>query len=178
MTSILALDVATTTGWAFGRSGELPQHGTYTLPPGPAPRQVAAFSGWLMALIDRHEPRELVFEAPILPRKANIVTLRKLYGLALIVEMVCDKKQLPCSEVLPQEWRDPFLGQMRPITSGLTTEQRRKALKDAVMRVCRLYKWQPKDDNDADALGIWYFSLCHRDPRFAARDALRPRGAV
>lgn len=164
----LALDVATSTGWAFGSAGEIPQHGTFRLDPtgDDLGRYGVEFIKWLSAKIRELRPREIVFEAPILPAKTNITTTRKLHGLALLVECVANLEGVPVSEISSGEWRRQFLGPYYPAKPS------RDDLKRAVIAACRGMGWNPRGDDDADALGLLYVVNCRRNQAVAARDAV------
>lgn len=166
---ILALDLATRSGWACGDAGETPQHGTFTLPStgDDVGRFLFEFMRWLKGLIATHEPREIVFEAPILPRETNIATLRKLYSLAGVTEVMALDAGIPCSEISAGEVRRAFLGQHYP------RKAQRDEIKRAVIAGCRMHGWNPRDDNDADALATLHVALCARNPRFSAESLVR-----
>ena len=170
--TVLALDIATCSGWAFGTPGEAPRFGTFTLPQtgDDLGRFAYTFMQWLHAKISELEPKEVVFEAPILPSSTNIITLKKLYGLAVIAEVVCISKGVPCSEISNGSWRKSFLGQSYP--SGGTRDE----LKRAVISACRQMGWEPNSSDDADALGIWYVASCARNQQASANDAVKRMG--
>lgn len=165
---ILSLDVATSSGWAYGAAGEPPQHGVFTIPPSgdDLGRYGVEFIKWLSAKIRELRPREIVFEAPILPAKTNITTTRKLHGLALLVECVANLEAVPCSEISNAEWRRQFLGPYYP------AKPTRDDLKRAVIAACRGMGWNPRGDDDADALGLLYVVNCRRNQAAAAHDAV------
>lgn len=164
----LSLDVASKTGWAYGSPGEAPQHGVFTLPStgDDLGRFGVTFLQWLTAKIQQLRPREIVFEAPILPRQTNINTTRKLHGLALLVELACSLEAVPCSEISNSEWRRQFLGPYYP------PKPTRDDLKRAVIAACRAMGWNPSSDDDADALGLLYVVNCRRNQAAAAHDAV------
>lgn len=166
--SVLALDVATSTGWAFGSAGEIPQHGTFRINPtgDDLGHFGVEFIKWLSSKIRELRPREIVFESPILPAKTNIATTRKLHGLALLVECVANLEGVPCSEISSGEWRRQFLGPYYP------AKPTRDDLKRAVIAACRGMGWNPRGDDDADALGLLYVVNCRRNQAAAARDAV------
>lgn len=172
--TILALDVATSTGWAFGGPGDAPQYGVFSVPQTGADlgRFGVTFMAWLAAKCRDLRPREIIFEAPILPRKTNITTVRKLHGLAFMVECVAISEAVPCFEISNGEWRKQFLGAYYP--SPATSD----ALGRAVIAACRGMGWNPRDDNDADALGILYVANCRRNQAAAASNAVNRMGAA
>lgn len=167
-TAILALDVASSSGWAFGSIGDTPQHGVFTLPPSgdDLGRALHTFATWLSAKVRELQPREIVFEAPILPAQTNIKTLKKLYCLAGMVEFIAAIEGVPCSEITAGEWRKAFLGPYYPKSST------RDELKRAVIAACRQMGWEPRQDDDADAMGILYVTQCARNQQASANDAV------
>lgn len=168
MGGVLALDVASCSGWAYGSAGEVPRHGTYRTPStgDDLGRFAYSFAQWLQSKIRELQPKEIVFEAPILPRQTNITTLRKLYGLAVVVELIALSEGVACSEITAGQWRKSFLGCLYP--KGGTRDE----LKRATIAACRHMTWEPHDDNDADALGIWFVTTQARNPKFAAAHAV------
>lgn len=166
--SVLALDVATCVGWAFGGAGDPPASGTFRCPStgDDSGRFLVGYAQWLTAKLRELGPKEVVFEAPILPRETNITTLRKLYSLAGITEFVCVLEGVSCTEITAGEWRRSFLGPYYP-KGG-----RRDELKMAVIAACRALGWNPVDDNEGDALAILHVVLSVRNPRYAAASAV------
>jgi len=177
---VLSLDIATTTGWAFGDAGEKPRHGTFTLQPTGEDlgRYGYAYVQWLTSTVRELRPKEIVYEAPVLPQPrfnkekgkieqlTNIMTLRKLYSLTTLTEMVALSEAVPCEEISAGQWRKEFLGQHYP-RSGT-----RDDLKRAAIAVCRMMKWEPNGSDDAEALGIWFVVTCTRNPKYAANEAV------
>lgn len=171
---ILSLDVASKTGWAYGFAGEAPQHGVFELPStgDNLGRYGVTFLQWLTSKLRELRPREVVFEAPILPKITNLNTTRKLHGLALMVEAACELEAVPCSEIGNSEWRRQFLGPYYP------PKPCRDELKRAVIAACRNMGWNPRGDDDADALGILHVVSSHRNQARAASDAVNRMGGV
>lgn len=165
---ILALDIASTSGWAFGSAGDAPRFGTYRAPSSgdDLGRFGYAYLQWLTGKLRELQPKEIVFEANILPRETNITTLKKLYGLAFVTEIAALSEGIPCSEITAGEWRRAFLGQHYP------RKATRDELKRAVVTACRQMGWEPNSTDDADAIGIWYVATCARNPKWAASHAV------
>src|SRR5262245_20204032 len=89
--SILTLDLATRLGWCVGEPANDPAFGYYDLPKtGDNVGQfLIHFQRWLSSRCSEWQPELIVFEAPILPRKTKLITVRKLNGLCNVVEMHC-----------------------------------------------------------------------------------------
>lgn len=166
--TVLALDVATTTGWAHGAAGEKPRFGSYTLSStgDDLGRYAYNFVNWLTIRVRELKPREIVYEAPILPRQTTITTLRKLYSLATLVEMVALLEAVDCSEMTAGDWRKSFLGPQYPHKGD------RDAFKAAAIKVARMHGWNPNNSDEADALGIWHVVTCDRNQAYSARHAV------
>lgn len=151
---ILALDLATTTGWALGTVHD------------PAPLcgsiQIAAadaslgrlFSNWRDFLHDflsaNPEIRIVVFEAPMDPTlmhgKRRPGTARKLIGLCAVTEeLLYTLGRYDVREAQVSAVRCHFIGRnyRRAMAKALTTKR------------CRQLGWAPQDDNAADALALW-----------------------
>jgi len=167
---ILALDIATTTGYAFAEPGGVPEFKAFrAVPPVDAGGDgdvYVAFERWLNELIDRLDPAIVVFESPYLPRASagrtvrsatgtvlyktqpaqiNMHTIRRLLVLCGIAEKVAAERRLICREEDTRTIQKTFTG----YGGGKRVEK-----KAAVMRVCRLYGWNVTNDNEADALAL------------------------
>lgn len=109
------------------------------------------------------DPKALVscIEAPILLRdkydpikkrmvaQTNIVTTRKLQGLAGVAEMVFLQRGVPCSEV--------NVSSVKKIMGSGGNE------KPDMVAAAKRAGLNPKDHNAADAFGIWVLMLFHYD---------------
>ncbi len=162
---ILALDLATKTGWAVGSPDGEPRYGTKVLPSTGEDigRFAAAYNEWLLDMITLENPALIVFEAPILAGQTTLTTARKLGGLAWHTEFVCNLRQVRCAEHHLQSVKKFFAG------SG-------RADKAAMMEAARRHGWDPKDDNAADALGLWACTVHEKAPQYGKRFALGTLG--
>lgn len=153
---ILALDLATVTGWAVGEPGTVPLAGSYRVarPGAGLGLFLAGYSDWLADRITILEPCTLIFEAPILTgKKTALETARKLMCLAGVTEMIAYRRELPCFEASGVEVTKFFTGRAR--YPGDTPQERRHAKKQAVISQCAMLGWRAEDDNAADALALW-----------------------
>lgn len=140
--TILALDLASIIGFACGSPELLGEavHGSFALPSDVnLGRQYAAFADWLADKITRHEPTELVIEAPFLGQ--SLRAGRKLFALTGIAELIAWRRDLRFSEHHASSVRKTFCG------SG-------RADKDRVVAECRHRGFAPRDDNAADAIAL------------------------
>lgn len=142
---ILALDLASTVGWACGSPELLADavHGSLAIPTDVnAGRQFGIFSDWLADAITTHEPTDLVIEAPFLyARNDSIRAVRKLFGLAAIAELIAWRRDLRYAEHAVSSVRKTFCG------SG-------RADKDAVKAECARRGFTVRDHNAADAIAL------------------------
>lgn len=164
---ILTLDLATRTGWCCGAPDQAPRYGTKVLPSTGEDigRFAYAYNEWLLDMITLEDPALVVFEAPVLTGKTSLTTARKLYGLAWHTEFACSMRQVRCAEHHLQSVKKFFAG------SG-------NATKDDMIAAARRLGFDPKDDNAADAIGLWCCTVHERAPQHAARFKLGALGAV
>lgn len=171
---LLALDLATSTGWAFADGKGKPTHGVYRIPKTDDDfgEFGCDFRGWLDRTLVELKPDIVAYESPILrnmfkfdPIKKikieippNIRTLRKLYSLPTLAEMGASDRGIDKDhrfEVHMQTARAHFF-------SPAKTPKKSDAIAKAVMEKCRTRGWAPKSDDDADALVILeYARACH-----------------
>jgi hypothetical protein len=164
MTLILALDVATVTGWARGRIGEIPTAGSIRFgKPGVRDHVIFADAiNWLHA--ELHEPPDLlIVESMLSPLAMRNETSRavrdRLAGLHGIVKGVAHLRGVG-------EIAEASVGDIRAHFIGDRT-LKRFAAKQAVMERCRMLGWPCPDDNAGDALAGWSFACALIDPTWA-----------
>ena len=145
-------------------------------------------------LIRAEEPDEIVYEAPVLmlqggggiaqqkfaPRSGFLAAeevdapkkgphafspdvMMKLQKIAGTVEMIAAAHGVPCRSVVAASWRVTALGQGRAPPGSPPGY-----FKDAMMKRAQQLGHKPKDDNEADALGILMHALM--GPDAAKRD--------
>jgi crossover junction endodeoxyribonuclease RuvC len=141
---ILALDLATKTGWCKGDGLSRPQSGVIRLPS--TGDDIGAFlSAWWDQAPALFEGVTLaVFEAPLLPRTTSFKTVTKLHSLAGLTELLCLQRQIPVRSAHNGVVKKHFTGQGR-------------AEKPAMIARAKMLGFSPKDDNEADAIAIWFF---------------------
>lgn len=153
---VLFLDLATITGYAAGGLRGVEAHGVFEMPKTyeNIGRFLNAAERKIEALVDRLAPAQIAFESPFIHRKVDtIVKIRKLSGLANVVEQIADKHGTPCQEALVDDICRHFIGRNYPRSS----ERKKMATKVK----CRELGWDVADDNDADALaGLSYMLAC------------------
>ena len=152
---ILALDVATKTGAAYGPSDGTPTSWTWKLKtPDDTPTRAARRLGIeLRDFLTASTVDLIVVEAPIAPgaiTNTNANTIRLLHGLSMVVHGIAGPYGIRCEEANVQTVRKRFLGVARPADP-----------KAAVLAQCKSLCWLDsdcRDDNRADALALWSFA--------------------
>jgi hypothetical protein len=165
MTDVLAIDLATATGWARGSVGEVPRFASIIFAKDKKDNN-AVFAGalrWIMGEVRNNPPDVLMMEA-LLPPSAMInhtsrAVRDRLAGLHGIVRAVA--KDAGVDEIATAS-----VGDVRNHFIGTRMLQREPA-KRAVIERCRALEWQVKNDNEGDACAIWSFACSILDPRQA-----------
>lgn len=159
--SFLSLDTSKTrTGWAHWRPGlDLPVFGSFRLgdeytPPG---KVFAKLHGELSDLHKALAFTSAVYEQPADPQHFGRTTSFDvpflLIGIAAHVDSFCAALGVRrCGWVHQATWRRHFIGSMKRGT-------KRMDLKDFVIARCRELGMEPRNDDEADALGILDYDL-------------------
>ena len=160
---ILALDLATQTGWCYGPAGSTsPRFGSFQLPK--TGDDLGTF-----ALAARKEFERFVvpgkvelvcFERPLflLRSKTNANTAMKLMGLAVILEMVCVERGVPVFTADQAAVKKHFVGRGN---FGKSTKPYPMTV------VCHDRGWETKNTDEADAAGIWDYTVHQACPDLA-----------
>lgn len=159
---ILALDLASCTGWAVGSPSDgVIEHGSYRLPKTgeDVGMFLAYFRKWLESTLTRIKADEVIFESPIMPKQTSLATLRKLYGLAGVTEEIVYERNLQCAEARIDQICKHFLGVGYP--------KKHDAKKAATVEKCRALGFKVVDDNDADAIALLDLAISIKKPSHA-----------
>jgi hypothetical protein len=167
--TVLALDPATKTGFAFGRPDATPEIGTIDF--GREHDVRADVFGravrWWNVRMQSGGADLLVIEPPIPPGElwhdSNYQSTVILHGLYAIFVGLAVARKMPVLEAPTRTWRKYFLGQ---------GDMRRDKAKLAAKRLCRALKWGDPatlDDNAADAAGMWAWGGAQVAPARALR---------
>ena len=170
MASVLALDVATVTGWAVGPIGAAAPATALEASAGitdPQPLSgthrigikgtkdgafFSAYEHWLRDLVAVHAPDYIVYEAPYISTDKHIKTARRLLGMAAITEMTAHQLGVKVFEANNATVRKHFCGK---------GNAPRGELKRMVQEECTRRGWVFTDDNEADALSLFdYAKAC------------------
>ena len=151
---ILALDLSSVTGWAYGPlDWAAPEAGIWLLPKqGGEGARYAALENELIDVVDAWAPARIVCESPIpLPAMNNVTAAYQQLGLRAIVKALAWRESIPMSEVSADIVRLEILG----IARG-------QAIKTHVLHWCRRVKrWDIDDHNAADAAMLWEWERRH-----------------
>jgi hypothetical protein len=172
---ILALDIATTTGWARGAVGSPPRDAGSIMFGRPGASNNAVFGHALTWIADylepagiasgRPRPTMLVLEAMLPPgAKAgatNRDTRDRLAGLHGIMRAVAHLRGI-------YEINEVSVGDVRAHFIGDRTLKRDRAKREVLLR-CHQLGWPAEDDNAGDALALWSFACSLIDPQLAVR---------
>jgi crossover junction endodeoxyribonuclease RuvC len=161
---ILALDLATKTGWAYGKAGSRPKYGVERLKkPTDDVTRACRTLGRLIVRFCRDEdfrPALIVYEAPLTPfaghadqRQRSIESVIMPQQLVGAVESNAEHWGVPCRPV--------HAGSVRKHFCGRANFGDRSATKKAVIERCHALRLLPadvKDDNIADAVACWSYA--------------------
>jgi len=178
MANILALDLSKwSTGWAVWSDGDNnARYGHWQLG-----SEFTSDGGVYVALHRRMSElcqlcavEHLYFEDPIHPAQlqggTNINSLRLLSGLAAHAESFAEAMRFrSVNRINVMSWRGDFIGKQPRGT-------KRTTLKDLTIERCRQLGFQPRRDDEADALGILTYASLVRGlmPPWLAGETLRP----
>jgi hypothetical protein len=151
---ILALDLSSSVGWAYGNPDDrVPLCGVWVLPTGDLGRLLASFENELEDAIIFHRPALIMCEAPLPPtHRSNASTWRHQLGLAALAESTAYRHDIRFREQACSTIRLSVLGTAR-FPNGDP--------KDAVLAYCRTMGWTVPDHNAGDACVVWQYTRCN-----------------
>ena len=154
---VLSFDIATNTGVAFGRPGEVPL--TKVIDLGTGKSDAARFAKALRMVegfIEARQPDLISVECPIGPGSSTL-----LVGLYACVVGQCMAMGHNPKRYQVQSIRKHFLG--KALTSrdypGLSKAESRKEIKRVVIARCNALGWRVDTDDEADAAALWDFTI-------------------
>jgi hypothetical protein len=160
---VLALDLATTTGFAIGAAGTDVNYagirsGSIRLKGETADERGAALLKFMRDLYRVEPYLHVVYEAPLatahMAGKTNVNTTMLLFGLAMIAgatAIALGVRPDRIRRARPDDVRRHFL--------GVRSAGGRDETKRAVMARCRALGRDPGDDNEADAIALLDYQL-------------------
>jgi crossover junction endodeoxyribonuclease RuvC len=155
MTRILALDQSAFTGFCHGEPGGQPIQGCFRLASKLMSERANVLEDFVIDLVKGSGITAVYFEQPIIPKNTSFVTLAPLIGYAVIIAKAARRLSVPSYPVHQQSWRSEFGVPTQAPRKIKSLEDRRKWVKAATIERCRKLGYDPKDDNAADAIGIW-----------------------
>jgi hypothetical protein len=165
---ILALDIATRTGFASGRIGETPISGSVRFGNASIDENVVfgAALDWLSEQLQPHPRPDMVMIEALLPPEAmknrtSRAVRDRLAGLHGVMRAVASLRGIRrIEECKVGDVRSHFIGDRGA---------KRVTAKRETMRRCAQLGWRYRDDNAADALAIWSYACALVDPETALR---------
>jgi hypothetical protein len=164
-TPVLALDLASRTGFCVGVPGDRkPLSGSIRFASAGASHEAifAAAYQWTSGMVHEHKPSTVVWEAPMPTSfnrgSSNVNTTTLLYGLPAVIGAaayrcgVYDIRKASTKDV-----RNHFIG----------SNPKRVQAKELTIRQCRVMGWPVADDNEADAIAVWSFMCSILEPKLA-----------
>lgn len=159
---VLAFDLATSTGVAWGAAGETPRATTHDLGKGLSEAQRFAKIIDLVGMhIQARLPDLVVYEAPVGGKDASAY----LIGLSACLQGAAAAHGCEPEQIWISQYRKHFLGKNVQVRDfpGVTKAQAKRQIKTLVVNRCRALGWRPENDDEADAMAIWDFACAkHR----------------
>lgn len=154
---ILAFDIATRCGWAYGPAGLAPSSGSVRFASVGASRG-AVFNGalrWLVEFLPDHPADILLSESPMMGGSNNVGTSEILIGLPAVIEACCYEFAIYKQERVA---RSTVLKHYTGFGKHESEEGKRQC-----MAISRARGWIDKDDDDqsfdrSDALAVWSYA--------------------
>lgn len=145
MKRILALDLATETGFAVQRAGGGVVTGVFvclkSINPG---ARWVRFHDWLSELVDFEEPQMMIFEEPFIHMKHR-TGLGISYGFKTLVEMAAAERGIRCYSIAPTKLKAWATGHGN-------------ASKDQMLTFARSMGWNLSNDNEIDARFLLHYA--------------------
>jgi crossover junction endodeoxyribonuclease RuvC len=164
MPCVLALDLASVTGWAVGEPGATPEHGSIRFASKGASHEAVFASAydWMREKIDQYHPDLVVWESPMPTSfnrgSTNTNTTTLLYGLPAVIGMTAYKSGIfDIRKATTRDVRMHFIGQ----------NPRGHVGKKLVIQQCRALGHAVTDDNQSDAIATWSYMCALIEPKLA-----------
>lgn len=154
---VMAFDIATQTGVAFGPAGGTPRAVSVDLGKGlPEGQKFSRMMRMVDQFLTMHEPDLVVYEAAI----GGANSSQYLIGLVACLRGVAANHKLDAKPVYLASVRKHFLGKHLTAKDfiGLNSYAAKKQIKRVVVNQCRSLGWDVEDDNEADACAAWEYA--------------------
>jgi crossover junction endodeoxyribonuclease RuvC len=167
MTDILALDIATTCGFARGLVGGVPDSGSICFARSEASSDNAIFGNalaWISQLLEPAPRPDILIVEEMLPPdamkgKTSKAVRDRLAGLHGVIRGVAHLRGIYRID-------EATVGTVRAHFIGDRTCKRTIAKRETIA-VCERLGWPCADDNAADALALWSYACARIDPKLA-----------
>jgi hypothetical protein len=161
---VLALDLATVTGFAYGFPGSIPQFGDirFNKPGGSHAAAYRAFRYWLEQFVSAYPTDLIVFESAAVPShmlgRTNVKTTKFLFGLSEHLEEWCyDRIEL--REATVSQVRCHFIG----------SNMKSAEAEPETITKCKFLGWDVENHDQADACALWDYQCGWLRPDLAHR---------
>lgn len=171
-TRVLALDLATVTGYALHVPGmERPFFGAIRMPgkPGENGRRFDTIERWLREKFILYRFTHIVWESQHVAAQMDMNTVKLLLGLSSVCEKFAFQVGAQAFEVNLAEWRKHFIGRGAGFQK---TPDRKRYLpnhdpKELAIRQCAKYGWHTDIADAAEACGIldYFLTMVPDHPR-------------
>jgi hypothetical protein len=173
---LMTFDPSAVCGFAFGDpldESTLPISGAYKLQKGdPLTKRLVALEAWAIDRLKGANITDVVIEMPFLPKHGDFNALSVLIGYTITLGIAAQKCGCNCTLIAQQSWRaelglpatgpknimkDPYYAEKYgKRKGGGEKEAKREYVKAAAIAFVKKLGSDPADDNEADALCIWY----------------------
>lgn len=154
---VLAIDIATSTGLAFGGAGDVPLTKVVDLGHGRSQdRRFAKALRLAEGFVEARKPDFVALEAPIGQGSSTI-----LIGLYACISGQVRKMGIPQATYPINSIRKHFIGKHLTVKDypGLSKDEARAEIKRVVMNRCRALGWTVDTDDEADACALLDYAL-------------------
>lgn len=147
--SIIFLDIATSTGWCEGIPGQKPTFGSFrTSKDGDNADKFAGMFKWVGERFQIFKPQAMFFEAPLARNATTAEALMGMAGAAQAAARLCGVWKIQRAHV----------GSVRAFFLPKGSPRSGDAVKAAVISRCKELGYNPKNDDEADAIAGWLFA--------------------
>lgn len=145
---ILALDLGSKLGVAWGEPGDTPQTDMFQLSTD-MNKHFGEFRMTVNKLLNRYEPECVFWERPFLSRKVHEKTIQILYGQYAIMMLLCGERE---NIIHKQQW-------MPQQARRMVMQRAQKVSKQQIISWCLGHGINVTSDHAADAALIWVVAL-------------------
>jgi hypothetical protein len=167
---LLCLDTARRVGWSYAYPGDDVVFGSETMGPagGSVGELLLPFEEWLLGRVVEFGPRYVCYLTPIRTSWDNTNRLQKLFGLAGVVDLVCERlREREGRNIQARQVEDATVCKFFTGKGRWGGTDKKKA---AVMAVCKKYSWDTKGDHDAaDSLALLTYAEHVLAPKLASK---------